>query len=356
MARAEAALREALAASSPGELVVLNSACGPDVTGEDLSYLAQSYHGNGRILYMPSAGQEPASAMFREFLRWEEQEGGPIPRRNPRSVCLVGYPGGRARQELASLLEAAGFVVEACLLPSLSVEALRRARRAAVLILSRDGQFETAAREVAERLCARTVRPPAPYGLAGTQAWLREVASAMGAQAVWEAAWSRRVEAWAGRWSELKSEAAGYRLAFILQPSQMARLSDPAYNAGVPLLPVVKEMGFGIELLVYVDSSVSLPKEVEGRSGPDGRHRLSWFRTREELEGLLRSRDFQAVYSDFFFDSRLTRSGKGQFSLASFEAGLEGALRSLDRLLGICRLPFYRRYARYLGGPGSRSR
>ena len=31
--------------------------------------------------------------------------------------------------------------------------------------------------------------------------------------------------------------------------------------------------------------------------------------------------------------------------------GVEGAVRSAERLLGRCATPFYRRYARYLGKP-----
>jgi hypothetical protein len=38
-----------------------------------------------------------------------------------------------------------------------------------------------------------------------------------------------------------------------------------------------------------------------------------------------------------------------------FEMGLRGALRSLERLLNVCRWPFYRRYGRHLAAESGRA-
>jgi len=149
------------------------------------------------------------------------------------------------------------------------------------------------------------------------------VAAAAGVKDPWTPAAARRQDHAEARWKALAERAREHRLAFVLPREELARLNDPAWNAGVPLLPLVAEMGFGVDLLVD-------------------------FRTEEELSGLLENGAFAAVYSDFYFDRRLSRRGKGQFSLAFFEPGLEGSLRSLERLLGLCRLEFYRRYRGHL--------
>ena len=67
------------------------------------------------------------------------------------------------------------------------------------------------------------------------------------------------------------------------------------------------------------------------------------------FQSLLQQSEAAAYYSEYFFDRRLTRSGKAQFSIADFKLGLDGAIETLTRLLRICSLPFYRRYGRYLG-------
>ncbi|MEE8424464.1 MAG: hypothetical protein V3S11_01480, partial [Elusimicrobiota bacterium] len=86
-------------------------------------------------------------------------------------------------------------------------------------------------------------------------------------------------------------------------------------------------------------------KKLPGFTRPP---RLHEFSNPKELARLLEDGPFRAVYSDIFFDERITRAGKAQFSMRHFETGAEGAVRSLERLLGVCRLPFYKRYREYL--------
>jgi hypothetical protein len=50
------------------------------------------------------------------------------------------------------------------------------------------------------------------------------------------------------------------------------------------------------------------------------------------------------VYSDLYFDDRITGNGMVPFSVQFFEPGLLGALQSAENLLGACTLPFYRKY------------
>ena len=54
------------------------------------------------------------------------------------------------------------------------------------------------------------------------------------------------------------------------------------------------------------------------------------------------------MVSNHTFGWRLTEAGKNRISLGHFEKGLEGALRTAHRLLGICQNGFARRYARFL--------
>jgi hypothetical protein len=118
---------------------------------------------------------------------------------------------------------------------------------------------------------------------------------------------------------------------------------------------MLEEMGFGIDVLVHDPRAVvagpmgSPPRLLERFRGLQSQA----FGNLPELERCLREGEFRAVFSDIFYDWRLTQAGKAQFSQRNFEMGLKGALRSLQNLLHICRLPFYERYAPILAGiPG----
>ncbi|MDD5305469.1 MAG: hypothetical protein PHS14_20405, partial [Elusimicrobia bacterium] len=123
------------------------------------------------------------------------------------------------------------------------------------------------------------------------------------------------------------------------------RLLELRYGHGAPLATMVAEMGFGIDL-VYYDrhgEEPALPSALKDA-------RVSVFRSPWELERALREIDSAAVYSDIYFDWRISRAGKARFASKDFEMGLEGARRTFEKLLPLCRLPFYRQYASHLRG------
>jgi len=110
-------------------------------------------------------------------------------------------------------------------------------------------------------------------------------------------------------------------------------------------------MGFGIDLLCF-DPGGEFTANCEAllEALPEGGdlHRALPFTTPEELHNLLGDPQLTAVFSEYFYDWRLTSTGVGQFHLAFFETGLTGAVDSLERVLNVCSNGFYRRYGRYL--------
>jgi hypothetical protein len=145
----------------------------------------------------------------------------------------------------------------------------------------------------------------------------------------------------------MRTEAAGYRLAFVVSEATLPRLLELRYGHGAPLATMVMEMGFGIDLIYYDrhGEPPALPPALKDA-------RVSVFRSPWELERALREGDSAAVYSDIWFDWRIARAGKARFSSKDFEMGLEGARRTFEKLLPLCRLPFYRQYARHLDARG----
>jgi hypothetical protein len=149
---------------------------------------------------------------------------------------------------------------------------------------------------------------------------------------------------------------AGYRLGFVVDEARIRLFAEPRLWMGIPILDVVKEMGFGLDPFVRVTPGHDQRRgdadatKMLGQLGGEGA-RVSAFSTPDALGKLLCASEAQAFYSDLYFDRRLTRSGKGQFSTQVFQMGVEGAIETLKQLLAVCRMPFYRKYAAHLGQP-----
>ena len=140
-------------------------------------------------------------------------------------------------------------------------------------------------------------------------------------------------------------------LGFVIEPGQEKRLLAPDSGTGLPVLPVAHELGFSVRLFLYsadisayrdsldrLATMLSRMKEVE----------ILGFGTPDELAKQLREPDLGAVFSEYFFDWRLSRTGTAQFSARDFEMGFEGAARTKQRLQNLLELPFYRKFSHHL--------
>lgn len=353
--RLEATLRRALDNPQARCLFVSNT-CLPKIIGDDVGSVVERIQSESGVPVLTLSNDLSSPDLTFEDLVVQalqrfvgEVEAGPS-----EGVNLIGFPPGR--DHLVRALEELAIPVNACMLPRIGVDLFRRYPRAGLSVVYPQSTWMRLAERVLRDLGVPLQVLPAPYGMRRTRAWFRAVAEATGrldAYRDWE---TRRVGPLLPRWEELRSEATGYGLAFVVEPGQLARLVDPALHYGVELLPLLEEMGFGIHLLIRRDAGRPPPDTgpVTAALADPGRIAVETFAEPDELATLLREGAFQAVYSEVFYDKRVLRAGKAPFHLRLLEMGPEGGLRSLERLLDLCRWDFYGRYQEYLR-PGRRT-
>jgi Nitrogenase component 1 type Oxidoreductase len=323
------------------ELVIVKTSCVPAVTGEDLSGVVARFEertGVTTVLLDNLADEEtdPFSVLLQR-LHGASEPG--HPGQTDRRINLVGFPFGREMDRLVELLEQVGVHVNARMVPQIQVDALRRLHRAELQVFLDSQLYRASFRQIRGVADIRTLYTTPPYGPNGSRLWLTDVVGELGITAdtdrVFDDAWAP----FATTWDHLTARARHHRLGFVVDQRAAQLLTDPALSVGIPVLTLLREMGFELELLLYEDV-------LDPRALPGDQTR---FATPKELETLLRDSTASAFYSEFYFDRRLSRSGKAQFSVADFDLGLGGAIATLGRLLRICELPFYRRHGQALG-------
>ena len=156
-----------------------------------------------------------------------------------------------------------------------------------------------------------------------------------------ERAWTIAVSTIGKRWLKLKKASSTYQLGFVVDADKVHRLAAPNGLTGVSVIPMLKEMGFGIDYVAYLrGDGPKLP--AKGKADIGSKHSIQWFSDSDELHDRLKNGNLNAVYSEYFFDNRLTRAGVPQFSILEFEMGLRGALRSMRKLNKICKWDLYK--------------
>ncbi len=333
------------------DVILVKSSCVPVVTGDDIDASLTKL----RARLTAGADRAPGDKKKRAIpvlnLRNESDPNAELMRlamespsffqvaKRQRAINVVGLPRIRGFREVFECLEECGIEVNCWALPELDLDSFRGFMAADLNVLHDWDWQPERRRHIIEATRIRAISPPGPFGMEGARGWLAAIADALGRRKVFDAVWSRRFRAVEDTWEEKRREARG----FVLGENGVAKLADPAKLMGIPMIPMLREMGFGIDLLLYDTGPSPQPKE-------DGL-RVSHFSTPDDLTDALRESPAVAIYSELYFDRRLTRTGKNIFSSNDFEMGMKGAVSSAARLLKHCKLPFFRTYAKYLGTP-----
>ena len=330
-------LEAAAEQAGPGGLVELSIGCSPVRLGGDAVDAARRIEKKKNVKITVQKfdtfnGNDPVKISSRvDFISKMISR---APAKKKQDVNLVNF-GARAG-ELAALLTARGI--------SASEPGEAFCDEAAASRLQVFSAPETVFWSAFERAGLKCAQPRAPYGFAGTGAWLSAIAEALGRkkfQAGPSAA--EKTEA-----AALRRRARAYTAALVLAGDELPLLSwkNAARTAGV--LSVLAEAGFKTRL--FVDAEGPSEKTAAGlellkAESPGARLSAEFFKTPRELAALLSGdRTLRLVYSDLRRDRRVLSAGKSPFSAALFEPGYAGALETWRRLLELCEWDFNERY------------
>ncbi|MBI4678658.1 MAG: hypothetical protein HY748_13855 [Elusimicrobia bacterium] len=332
------------AKGSDAEFVVFNHFCTTIVMGEDFAEVGRRMEkASGRTTIRWSHRDRDLLDNFGDYFRSLFGRPGffDVPA-DPDGVNLFHFPMDYRDEQLAPFLEEMGLRVNLRLFPDVHFPSVASLPRARLQVFCEATSYQAKLNELLAKSPRPMVTVRAPYGIEGTKDCLIAIAKAAGKEAAFHKAWGLRMAEVGPEWDKMRSEAGSFRLAFVTADATLPRLWGLRHGQGVPLMRMIEEMGFGVDILHY-------DPHADGAQVPEGSlARLTPFRTPTELTAALAGGGHQAVYSDIFFDWRVTSAGKARFASKDFEMGLDGAVRTLRRLLQACRMPFYSRYAGHL--------
>ena len=348
------ALVESVAKASVGsgaDYVVFNHFCTSIVMGEDSGSITRRIEeASGLKTVCWSHGDRDQLNNFGEHFKQLFAKPGffdaPVEK---SSVNLFHFPTDFREAELVPLLGEMGVKANTRLFPDVDFPSMERISSAAAHVFCAATSYQSKLPELLAGGPRPVLTTRAPYGIEDTGECLKAIAKAAGREKAFAAAWKKKLSALRPAWEDMTKLARGFRLAFVVSETTLPMLWELRHGQGAPMMRMIEEMGFGVDILYYDPHNERPDINADSRCA-----KLQTFRTPRDLTRALREGDFRAVYSDIFFDWRISASGKARFSSKDFEMGLDGALRSLRRLLAVCRLPFYDRYGSHLAGLAGR--
>jgi len=336
-----------------GSLTVFINCCVPMLTGDDIQRHVHEMQ-NRDDLHFVFLDQMLSSAVkpFLEPLNRIKNSPGffdvaPV----PDTINLVGYEMDWSMKEMVALLEKTGIRINLSIFPEYPLDKFKSYMAASLQVAFSTDLFQGVFEEFFNSIPMKIIFPVRPYGVDTTREWFKTIAAEFGKLERFEDVWNDYFSEFSPALGELRNQAAGFRVGIILDAFQIDRFFNSEITLGIPLPRTIEEMGFGMDFFIYsdLDELYEARKQlITSRLARPEAISIRRFDTPDELDALLRGSKLNAVYSDFFYDTRLTRRGLAQFSVDIFEKGLAGYVRSLRRLLKICRLPFYSKYGAFL--------
>ncbi|MBM4397541.1 MAG: hypothetical protein FJ087_17875 [Deltaproteobacteria bacterium] len=327
------------------EVVLVNRTCVPQLTGDDVRSVVESENGVApyRLLYRDQSTRDGPFESRIAMMEAAFRDAPPV-ERGPGAVNLVGFVRGRDREELGELVEALGVRGNAWLVPDVAPSAAVGYLRAPVHVVCRNPGWDRLYDRIVRPLDIRTVEVPLPYGVKGTLDFLLALAEGLERPDL-----AARVRAEAEEWEEHEwrprtARTSGHRLGIVVEERGLHRLAGGRGLWSLPLVPLLREMGFGIALAVVEEPGRAGGAERAREAAGGACESVAAVAAEADLEDWLATSGVGPVFSDFQFDDRIVSRGHATFSARVFERGRAGSVRAIERLLDLARTRCYREH------------
>ena len=339
-------------AEERGRTLFFSNTCLPIVTGEDVASELKRCQANCSCdtLYLTVDPRSMVNVFHDAMVARRIDAEGRVDS-VPKTINIIGLAPSRGADELQELLAAIGIEVNEVLIPDLTYEMIENLPRASLNVFVPNDIWQHHYDQLAVDTRIPHIQPPAPWGLEQTRRWLHEVANTLEVTGKIEEAISEHWKPWQQRWNRVRKEARNHRLGLVVRGEEVYHLTLPSSTWGVPIITLLEEMGFGLDILLKLrdrEQARRVSHEVHSLFSDPKRHSIKGFNSLEMMLERLDESPCEAVLTYQGYDWRVTQAGKGTFSLQHLEVGMQGAVRSAERLIGICKTPFYKRYGRFL--------
>ena len=350
----ETAFRECLrrAADDPATRAIsVFSHCLSDFIGLDLDGIVREVLGDRDIPVIrwkstPTIEREPFSHFWEQLFKLARPE----VLREKGLVNLVGFMprDSRGMGEMRRDLERLGLTMNSALVPSMRFDDIERFFEAEITVLKADKLTSTEFEGViANYPQMKILIPEAPFGPDRSIRFYEEILeqTSVAPEIAPKDLWSPFIETW----NRLSDRASAHEAALVVDPVTVENLFNPYLFYGLPLAPLLREMGFRVRLFALPvsdkkDLDVFLPRledHFEALLPGDGGLEIEALPEPERLPEILKQGEFSLVFTEYPPDTRVVTAGKAPFHPRDFEMGFEGAVRSLRRLLRYAETRFF---------------
>lgn len=332
-----------------GKDIFISNTCTPVVIGEDVDSIVERVRKKRDILYLtvtPQSMEVVLKALFKKS----------VPRNRKRTktkglINLLGYERDYYLSGLIALLKKLGIMINSVAIPDVSPSTLKKYYLGGIDVIKPNSIWEHLYSQLSSMSGHKFVAIEAPYGFEGSIRWIEEVSKLNNICISREEILKNINPVTIEEYNLLKDRIKNIGLIFIIRKGEEMYLTDSAKSWGVPLLKFFMEIGSRIEVFIRAENMDEARANAEKilqilKGYPD--YEVRYFESFDSMMTLLKRSNCRLVFSNHSNDWRITSSGKNVLSLNDFEIGFEGAIYTLNRVIFLADVEFFRKYTNYL--------
>lgn len=281
----------------------------------------------------------------------------------PNSISIFWYHENEYQKNIWDILNENNIKINTSFIPTIDVRILPLMYKSELFIFSPNNFQKEAFEYPFQAIWKKSISPKYPYWVKNTNNWLQSV--------LWEFnidyKKSKISESIIREYQEnieiVKNKNYKIGISFIWK-QEVKNFFSTDYMNNIDVIECLEEMWFGIELFVYDDfkkyntnnddnykvsdwNHEDIIKIVNDKIVQKSKANLHFYSTKEEFDKSLDDSEINIMYSDIFFDDRITKRGINQFNIRNFYVWYNWALKSLNSLMQLCETSYYKNYSKY---------
>lgn len=279
------------------------------------------------------------------------------------SISLFWYHENLYQKELWDILKENWIKINTSFIPSIDIRLLELMYKSELFIFSPNNFQKEAFEYPFKEIWTKFIEPIYPYGLENTNNWFKDI--------LWEFNKNLQKSPW------VENIIKEYKLNIdlvknkkykiwivLLWLQEVKKLFSTDYMNNINIIQFLEEMWFEINFYIFDDFGPYLDQNDESYKISDWNHEkieeiiynnidkwwinnITYFSWGDNLELLLNNANLNLIYSDIYFDDRITKLWINQFNLKNFYVWYSWALKTIKELINLCEMSFYKKYSQY---------
>ncbi len=348
------------------KMMSFNCCCVPRIVGDDIYSVIEKAKAKMSIpfLFQGQLEKTPFEQKIGLLESYLEKIDSSSLKKEPNTLVLFWYHENKYLESLYKILLRDDIRIRAMIVPTIDIRLLPMLYTSSLFLFSPNRFQEEIFEYPFRTIGTKSIAPKYPYGIENTRNWLSAIEDSFWRKYIPSEEENIFIETFNKCWKKIKEN--GYRLGVVcIGKRELERFLDPDYMNNVDMVECLQEMGFGIDFFVYDNFSPYLQaKNEERHKKNDGDHTeitriiekkmwksdhsITFFSDEETMFSAIRSSKIKSIYSDIYYDERLSSLGLTQFNIRQFNIGYSWALDTIQEMIKLCEMRYFQLLSNYV--------